>query len=350
MFLNAERVHQRHERHRRHLPARPSPSSARSRALNAVRRTTSSWSCIDHDHDDPRSTGSRIPGSGGPGRRSARTSWRRRPTASTPSRRSCSRSRSARRPPGFAGVFNASKLTIVSPDQFLFTVSFTVLAMVVLGGMGNIWGVAVGAFIIYIDPERPAQAAQQRSSTTIPGADPRRTSTSSSTSSCCTASRWSLMMLLRPEGLFPSQRRRARAARRPTTRATAASRSRRPDPSGHRRGAMRPSATGLPRTPSPTAAPTPEVLLARAAASRKRFGGLRRRQRRSTSTIPRGLDRQPHRAERRRQDDVLQHHRRHLRPDRRARSTSGATHDRPAASERGSSRSCGSCRPRSSAC
>ena len=35
------------------------------------------------------------------------------------------------------------------PDQFLFTVSFTVLAMVVLGGMGNIWGVAVGAFIVY---------------------------------------------------------------------------------------------------------------------------------------------------------------------------------------------------------
>ena len=28
--------------------------------------------------------------------------------------------------------------------------SFTVLAMVVLGGMGNMWGVAIGAFIIYI--------------------------------------------------------------------------------------------------------------------------------------------------------------------------------------------------------
>ena len=50
---------------------------------------------------------------------------------------------------GFAGVFNASKLGIVSPDQFGFGVSFTVLAMVVLGGMGNIWGVALGAFILY---------------------------------------------------------------------------------------------------------------------------------------------------------------------------------------------------------
>ena len=50
---------------------------------------------------------------------------------------------------GLAGVFYASKLSLVSPDQFGFTVSFTVLAMVVLGGMGNIWGVAVGAFVIY---------------------------------------------------------------------------------------------------------------------------------------------------------------------------------------------------------
>lgn len=51
---------------------------------------------------------------------------------------------------GIAGVFNASKLIFVSPDQFLFQVSFTVLAMVVLGGIGNMWGVALGAFIIYI--------------------------------------------------------------------------------------------------------------------------------------------------------------------------------------------------------
>jgi ABC-type branched-subunit amino acid transport system permease subunit len=50
---------------------------------------------------------------------------------------------------GIAGVFNASKLVTVSPDQFTFVVSFTILAMVVLGGMGNFWGVAVGAFVIY---------------------------------------------------------------------------------------------------------------------------------------------------------------------------------------------------------
>jgi ABC-type branched-subunit amino acid transport system permease subunit len=51
---------------------------------------------------------------------------------------------------GIAGVFNASALVYVSPDQFAFSVSFTVLAMVVLGGIGNIWGVALGAFVVYL--------------------------------------------------------------------------------------------------------------------------------------------------------------------------------------------------------
>jgi ABC-type branched-subunit amino acid transport system permease subunit len=51
---------------------------------------------------------------------------------------------------GLAGVFMASKLQTVTPNLFRFDVSFTVLAMVVLGGMGNIWGVAVGAFIVFM--------------------------------------------------------------------------------------------------------------------------------------------------------------------------------------------------------
>ena len=50
---------------------------------------------------------------------------------------------------GVAGVFFASKLTLVSPALFGFSVSFTILAMVVLGGMGNVWGVALGAFILF---------------------------------------------------------------------------------------------------------------------------------------------------------------------------------------------------------
>jgi ABC-type branched-subunit amino acid transport system permease subunit len=51
---------------------------------------------------------------------------------------------------GFAGVFSAARNVGVVPVQFGFTVSFTILAMIVLGGMGNIWGVAVGGFIIFV--------------------------------------------------------------------------------------------------------------------------------------------------------------------------------------------------------
>jgi ABC-type branched-subunit amino acid transport system permease subunit len=51
---------------------------------------------------------------------------------------------------GIVGVVNAAKITIVTPDQFRFAVSISALAAVVLGGMGNTIGVATGAFIIYL--------------------------------------------------------------------------------------------------------------------------------------------------------------------------------------------------------
>ena len=49
---------------------------------------------------------------------------------------------------GLAGVAYASKLQLVSPDQFQFSVSVLVLSMLVLGGMGNILGVVVGSFTL----------------------------------------------------------------------------------------------------------------------------------------------------------------------------------------------------------
>src|SRR5882672_9371735 len=50
---------------------------------------------------------------------------------------------------GFAGAYYAADVSLVSPDNFLFIVSITVLVMVVLGGMGNISGVIVGALVLY---------------------------------------------------------------------------------------------------------------------------------------------------------------------------------------------------------
>ncbi len=49
---------------------------------------------------------------------------------------------------GLAGCALASKLQLVSPDQFGFNVSVFILAMLVLGGMGNIPGVIVGSLIL----------------------------------------------------------------------------------------------------------------------------------------------------------------------------------------------------------
>jgi len=50
---------------------------------------------------------------------------------------------------GFAGTFYGAKLSLVSPENFGFTVSITVLVMVVLGGMGNIPGVMAGSLLVY---------------------------------------------------------------------------------------------------------------------------------------------------------------------------------------------------------
>ena len=50
---------------------------------------------------------------------------------------------------GFGGAFYGAKLSLVSPDNFNFIVSITVLVMVVLGGMGNIPGVILGSLAIY---------------------------------------------------------------------------------------------------------------------------------------------------------------------------------------------------------
>jgi branched-chain amino acid transport system permease protein len=51
---------------------------------------------------------------------------------------------------GFAGSFYGAKLSLVSPENFGFTVSITILVMIVLGGMGNIPGVIVGSILIYM--------------------------------------------------------------------------------------------------------------------------------------------------------------------------------------------------------
>lgn len=54
---------------------------------------------------------------------------------------------------GLAGCFFAAKQGTVSPDSFDFVVSVMVLAMLVLGGIGNSAGVMLGALILSLLPE-----------------------------------------------------------------------------------------------------------------------------------------------------------------------------------------------------
>ena len=105
---------------------------------------------------------------------------------------------------GIAGVAYAAKLDLVSPDQFQFNVSVLVLSMLVLGGMGNIWGVIAGSFVLsFVNSFLLPQSTNLAHQLGFPGID-------------FTNYRFLLyggilvtMMLFRPEGLIPSRARKA---------------------------------------------------------------------------------------------------------------------------------------------
>lgn len=66
---------------------------------------------------------------------------------------------------GIAGGMFSAMQGFVSPESFILQESIMVLAMVVLGGMGNVWGVIAGALLLSFVPEflrytvEPAQMA-----------------------------------------------------------------------------------------------------------------------------------------------------------------------------------------------
>ncbi len=51
---------------------------------------------------------------------------------------------------GMTGVFYVAKLQTATPEMFGFPVSTMILVMVVLGGMGSVWGVVLGATILQL--------------------------------------------------------------------------------------------------------------------------------------------------------------------------------------------------------
>ena len=97
-------------------------------------------------------------GSAAPGSRSART--RRRPAAmGIPLMRTKTWAyASGAFFGGVAGAYYAVVKSGTFPDDFYFNISVFILCMVILGGMGNVWGVMAGAaFLAYLEPVRARQ-------------------------------------------------------------------------------------------------------------------------------------------------------------------------------------------------
>ncbi|MBX3001932.1 MAG: branched-chain amino acid ABC transporter permease [Caldilineaceae bacterium] len=102
---------------------------------------------------------------------------------------------------GFAGSIYAAMIQAIFPELFSFLVSIFLLIIVIVSGMGNIWGVLLGGLIISLfDRVALAQIVPQY----VPGGDVLQ------------SWRWVMyaagliaIMILRPEGLFPSKARQA---------------------------------------------------------------------------------------------------------------------------------------------
>jgi branched-chain amino acid transport system permease protein len=95
---------------------------------------------------------------------------------------------------GLAGCFFAARMKFVSPESFTFIESAMVLAMVVLGGMGSIPGVILGALALIALPEAFREFELYRM--------------------FVFGGVMALMMLFRPKGLWPASRLGARSEER----------------------------------------------------------------------------------------------------------------------------------------
>jgi branched-chain amino acid transport system permease protein len=104
---------------------------------------------------------------------------------------------------GMAGAFLASYQNTVNADQFLFSFSIFVLAMVILGGLGSIWGVVLGAVVLsYINTSLIPDVLNNVPSKI--GLDFDLTELSYGIFGFLLV----IMMVLRPQGLLPERRRR----------------------------------------------------------------------------------------------------------------------------------------------
>jgi len=111
---------------------------------------------------------------------------------------------------GFAGAVWSSYLQFIDPGQFDFSVSIFVLVMIILGGMGNIWGVIAGGLILGSFDRILSDTISDilKGIGNITGIDALRQADVNRARSLILGTALVVLMLLRPEGLFPSARRR----------------------------------------------------------------------------------------------------------------------------------------------
>ncbi len=122
---------------------------------------------------------------------------------------------------GLAGAWYGSFKQGVFPDDFLFNFSIFILCMVILGGMGNVWGAIAGAaFLTYLDKEGLSNIAgwfNERDFVAF-SCDPIAQDPSRPISAGCLnapllatgiyGTILVLAMLFRPQGLIPEERRK----------------------------------------------------------------------------------------------------------------------------------------------
>jgi branched-chain amino acid transport system permease protein len=108
---------------------------------------------------------------------------------------------------GFAGAIYGSFINGIFPTSFSFQISIIVLVMVIVGGMGNVWGVIVGAALISWLNFTGLGKMGSLLNDAIPGTghDVEITKYKYGLFGFLLI----IMMLFRPEGLIPSARRRA---------------------------------------------------------------------------------------------------------------------------------------------
>jgi branched-chain amino acid transport system permease protein len=111
---------------------------------------------------------------------------------------------------GLGGWIYASKVSYINPDNFPFFLSVTILAGVVLGGMGSIPGVIAGGFAIAFLPEYLRDAAAGKELTRILNfLTGGNVETITEYRVLLFGAALVAMMIFRPQGIIPSRQRAA---------------------------------------------------------------------------------------------------------------------------------------------